>query len=163
MEIRDVFSFVISVINFIILMIVFNKAVFEPLIEGVAVKARRVSARIDEIAEIAVSAKKIEEESKKQFGTFAEDEAQLRADMDELIERTATEIRKGAEDEASHLISKARLEADKLRAEAASEIRAQMVAQAIAQVESNLRKLNSSAQGDLTRQSLTKVDKLRVS
>ena len=159
----EIFSFVMSVFNFLILAFVFNKVAILPMVEAVRLRAEGVNDQLHECDNIMAEARKTEATYQEQFSRLEADKEELRATNQRELERVTLRVRSQAESDAEHTITRAKLEVEKSRAEALAQLQHEVVVQALSQVEGLLKQnLDSDAHLDLNRQFLGKVGSLRA-
>ena len=160
---RVIFSWAVSVFNFLILAFLFQKIVIFPMVEAVRVRAAKVTARLKEIGQLLAEARQTEAVYQEQFAKLASEEADLRATNQREVERVTTRIRSGGEADAKHVVEKARREGEKMRVEALGEMQHQMVVLALARVEGLLKEnLDVAGHDDLNQQVLGKVEAIHA-
>ena len=134
-----IFSFIVSAANFFILAFMFDKIVVQPMVEAVQVRGQKVASRLTEIGLILTEARATEATYQAQFSRLAAEEEELRAVTEREIERVTGRIKSAGEAEAAHVVAKAGRESEKTRVEALAKVQRQIVAQAIARVETAFR------------------------
>ena len=160
---RVIFSWAVSVFNFLILAFLFQKIVIFPMVEAVRVRAAKVTARLKEIGQLLAEARQTEAVYQEQFAKLASEEADLRATNQREVERVTARIRSGGEADAKHVVEKARREGEKMRVEALGEMQHQMVVLALARVEGLLKEnLDVAGHDDLNQQVLGKVEAIHA-
>ena len=152
------FGFFISVICFGAMFFLFYQVVIGPMEDAVAIRARRIQSRLDEIRLTLSQAQKLEAEVQAQFARLDAEKQEMRESADREIARNQDSLREAAERDAVHMVDKAGREAEKNRQEALAAVNKQITEQAMSQVETLLsRALDAQAQQASVSQVLGKV------
>lgn len=114
----NAFGFFISVINFGVMFFLFYYVVIGPMEDVVALRERRVTARLDEIRQTLADAQRIEAETQAQFASLESEKGEMRAATEREIARVRAQLAEQAARDAEHLVAKTKRETDRTRQEA---------------------------------------------
>lgn len=129
------FSFFVSIINFGVMFFLFYHVVILPMEDAVAVRQKRVQARLEEIRKILSEAEKLKSEVEAQVSRLDLDKDEMREATTREIERVRQQLSSKAARDAEHMVAKAGREAEKNRIDTLAEINRQLTARALGKVE----------------------------
>ena len=129
------------VINFLILVFFLVKVLKEPLGRFFQESARSIREKLQETEEAHLLAQRELEEVEKQLESLEAETLKLRTAIGEIGEKERDKIIANARQTAEHMLEKARLEAGYRVEEAKSELRRQVIDEAVKTAEDSVRKL----------------------
>jgi len=144
----DAFAFFISILNFGVMFVLFNQVVIVPMEEAVALRRKKVTARLDEIRDTLVKAQKLESEVKEQYSKLDGEKVDMRQATEHEIARVKEHTAEQAQKDAEHLVAKTRRESEKVRQDALVALNRQLTERALDKVEGLISKaFDQKAQG----------------
>ena len=134
------FSFFISLINFMAMFFLFYHVVIVPMEGAVALRAKRVQSRLDEIRQTLSEAQRLEAEVKEQFARLEGEKQEMREATEREIVRVKEHHLAQAERDAKHLVEKTQRELERNRQEVLAALNRQLTDRAMEKVEGLLSK-----------------------
>lgn len=158
---EQIFNFVVSVVNFFIMFILFRLVVIEPMQEAVVVREARAKEQIAEAEAILEEARRLHEKHTTELANLDQELARVKEAGESLATRSVKKIEEQAEREATHIVSRAHLEADALRRRTEHALRQRMATEALARARRMLAEhVDSKAQQQIVEHVVGKVGEL---
>ncbi len=129
------FSFFISVINFGVMFFLFYHVVIGPMEDAVALRQKRVQARLDEIRKTLLEAQSIKDTVAAQVAKVEVEKQEMREATEREILRVQEQLSSKSARDAEHLVAKAGREAEKNRVDTLAALNRQLTGKALSKVE----------------------------
>lgn len=157
----QIFDWLVSVVNFVIMFSLFRLVVIIPMEQAVRLREQRVRLRLEEIEQIAAEAKAKQAEFETKFGDVDSILGDIKAASDRTLAQTKAKIEEKAAAEERYHLEKAKAEAAALRREVEQEIRSRVAGRAVTRAEAILgTALDAGAQNAIVMASVKKVGEL---